>query len=71
MLKKVFNEIYEIIKYRELLRNLVIRDIKVRYRRSVLGFVWMTLNPLLMMLVISIVFSELFFEFFDYSEKVL
>ena len=35
-------------KYRDLLENLVSRDIKVRYRRSVLGMLWTVLNPLLM-----------------------
>ena len=43
-----------------LLRELVIRDIKVRYRHSVLGLMWTVLNPLLMMVVITIVFSTLF-----------
>lgn len=56
----MFGEIKEIIRYRELLRNLVIKDIKVRYKRSVLGFLWVMLNPLLMMLVLNIVFSGLF-----------
>ena len=36
------------------------RDIKVRYRHSALGLVWTVLNPLLMMVVITIVFSTLF-----------
>lgn len=53
-------EAKEIFRYRELLRNLVARDIKVRYKRSFLGFVWVMLNPLLMMLVMNIIFSELF-----------
>ena len=48
------------IKYRNLLENLVSRDIKVRYRRSVLGMLWTVLNPLLMMVVITVVFSTLF-----------
>jgi ABC-type polysaccharide/polyol phosphate export permease len=56
----MFREIREIIRYRELLRNLIIKDIKVRYKRSVLGFLWVMLNPLLMMLVLNIVFSGLF-----------
>ena len=43
-----------------LLKELVVRDIKVRYRHSVLGLVWTVLNPLLMMTVITIVFSTLF-----------
>lgn len=51
---KVFN------KYSALLKELVIRDIKVRYRKSVLGLLWTVLNPLLMMVVITIVFSTIF-----------
>lgn len=57
---EALKEAVEIIKYKELLRNLVIRDIKVRYKRSVLGFLWVMLNPLLMMLILNIVFSGLF-----------
>ncbi|HXX53530.1 MAG TPA: ABC transporter permease [Thermodesulfovibrionales bacterium] len=57
---ELFKEALEIMRYHELLRNLVIRDIKVRYKRSVLGFAWVMLNPLLMMLVLSLVFSTLF-----------
>lgn len=48
------------IKYRRLLLELVVRDLKTKYRRSFLGFLWSLLNPLLMMLVISAVFSTLF-----------
>ena len=48
------------MKYRYLLSNLIGRDIKVKYRRSVLGILWSVLNPLLMMVVISTVFSVLF-----------
>ncbi len=54
------SEILEVLRYKELLRNLVTRDIKVRYKRSVLGFLWVMLNPLLMMIILSMVFSELF-----------
>lgn len=57
---KTLTEAAEIIKYKELLRNLVIRDIKVRYKRSVLGFFWVMLNPLFMMLILNMVFSDLF-----------
>lgn len=47
-------------RFTPLLKELVVRDIKVRYRHSVLGMVWTVLNPLLMMVVITIVFSTLF-----------
>lgn len=38
-------------QYRELLKNLVIRNLKIRYKGSILGFFWSLLDPLLMMLV--------------------
>lgn len=46
----------ELVAYRDLLYNLVARDLKVRYRGSVLGFFWTLLNPLLMMAVFTLVF---------------
>ena len=49
--------------YIPLLSELVTRDIKTKYRRSVLGVLWTLLNPLLMMIVLSIVFSQLFGRF--------
>jgi lipopolysaccharide transport system permease protein len=49
----------ELWDYRELIRNLVIRDLKVRYRNSVLGIAWSWANPLLMMLVYTMVFKFL------------
>lgn len=47
----------ELWRYRELVRNLVMRDLKTRYKNSVLGIVWSLLNPLLMMLVFTVVFT--------------
>lgn len=47
-------------KYTFLLRELVVRDIKVKYKRSFLGLFWTILNPLLMMVVMTIVFSNMF-----------
>ena len=47
-------------KYSPLLKELVTRDVKIKYRKSILGVFWTLLNPLLMMLVLSIVFSNLF-----------
>lgn len=52
-------DLTELLHYRELIRNLVSRDLKVRYRNSVLGFVWCLLNPLLMMGVFTLVFTVL------------
>ena len=47
-------------KYRYLLQNLITRDFKLKYRRSVLGVAWSILNPLLMMLLQTLVFSYMF-----------
>ena len=58
-------------QYRELLRNLVVRDIKVRYKRSVLGFAWMMLNPLISMIVFSVIFREIFNMEQDYPLYVI
>jgi len=49
----------ELFAYRELVRNLVARDLKARYRNSVLGFVWCLFNPLLMTVVYTVVFTVL------------
>lgn len=47
-------------KYRFLLLELVKRDIKVKYKGSVLGLFWSFLNPLLTMIVLTVIFSTLF-----------
>jgi lipopolysaccharide transport system permease protein len=45
--------------YRELIRNLVLRDLRVRYKGSALGYLWTQLAPLLLMLVFLFVFMVL------------
>jgi lipopolysaccharide transport system permease protein len=52
-------KIKEIFAYRYLLRNLVIRDLKARYKNSILGIFWNLLNPLLMMTVYTLLFTRL------------
>lgn len=54
------NELTHFVKYRPLLNELVGRDLKVKYRRSFLGYIWSLLNPLLMMVVMTYVFSTVF-----------
>ncbi len=44
--------------YRELLRGLVVRNLKVKYQRSLLGFVWTLVNPLLTVTILVVVFSH-------------
>lgn len=47
-------------RYQFLMRQLISRDFKVKYKRSILGVVWSLLYPILMMLVMAIVFSKMF-----------
>ena len=56
----------ELWSFRYLLLNLIIRDLKVRYKNSVLGIFWSLLNPLLMMAVFWVVFSVLLANGVDY-----
>jgi ABC-type polysaccharide/polyol phosphate export permease len=51
------DEFRELWRYRELLLTFVIRDLRVRYKNSVLGFFWSLLNPLATVLVMTVVFK--------------
>jgi ABC-type polysaccharide/polyol phosphate export permease len=46
-----------LVQYGHLLRNLVVKDLKLKYRGSVLGFVWSLANPLLMIAVYTVAFT--------------
>ena len=68
----VREEVRDLLAYGHLLYNLVLRDLTVRYKRSVIGFVWTMLNPLLLMIIFVIVFSALFrFEIRHYETYFL
>lgn len=54
------NIIYSFKKYKFLLSQLVARDFKVKYKRSVLGIVWSLLYPILTMSVMALVFTNMF-----------
>lgn len=47
------------VRYRELIWALALKDLKIRYKNSVLGFLWALLNPALIMLVLTLVFSSI------------
>jgi homopolymeric O-antigen transport system permease protein len=49
----------EVWKNRELIWALAVKELRVRYKRSALGFLWALLNPLLMMVILTMVFSTL------------
>lgn len=53
-------DVFAILRYRWLLQVLITRDLKVKYRRSFLGYIWSILNPLMLMVVLTIVFSSMF-----------
>jgi ABC-2 type transport system permease protein len=56
MLKKI----KELIEYREMIRSLVRKDLRGRYKSSVLGFLWTFINPLCQIIIYTIVFSNIF-----------
>ena len=56
----VVEETLAVYRYRELIRQFVVRNLKTRYKRSLLGIVWTMLNPLLTMIVLTLVFSNIF-----------
>lgn len=57
---RTLEEIRDLIRHSHLLASLVRRDLTVRYKRSVIGFFWTMLNPLLLMIILTIVFSTIF-----------
>lgn len=60
MLKVIKKCIPEIISYRTVLKQLVRQQLTLRYRRTLLGYMWTLINPLLMMSVTAVVFSALY-----------
>lgn len=60
MLLKIMKSVEVFKHYKYLLQQLVARDFKVKYKRSVLGVAWSVLNPLFTMLILNLVFSALF-----------
>jgi lipopolysaccharide transport system permease protein len=55
----VMPKLHELWHYRELIRNMVLRDLRARYKGSTLGYLWTQLAPLFMMLVFLFVFTML------------
>jgi ABC-2 type transport system permease protein len=53
-------EILALLRYRHLATQLISRNIKTRYKRSVLGVAWTMISPLMMMVVLTLVFSSIF-----------
>ena len=66
-----FKKLKSLLRFRFLLLQLVKRDFKIKYRGSVLGILWSVLNPLLNMIVLSIVFSQVFRAVDNYKMYLL
>lgn len=60
IVKGMLLRFHVLFRYKDLIKQLVIKDIKLKYRRSFLGYVWSVLNPLLIMVVMYLVFSQIF-----------
>jgi ABC-type polysaccharide/polyol phosphate export permease len=55
----MFHSLAQLLRYRGLIQSLVARELKARYRGSVLGFLWSFVNPLLLLLIYSFVFTKI------------
>ncbi len=55
----MFHNLGRLLRYRGLIQSLVARELKARYRGSVLGFFWSFINPLMLLLVYSFVFEHI------------
>ena len=61
-LARIAAERRELARFWPVVQNMVMQELRVRYQRSVLGFFWTLLNPILMMTTMTIVFSQIFNE---------
>ena len=66
-----WEEFIQTLRYKDLIMHLVRRDVTARYKRSFLGVAWTMLNPLGMMLILTIVFSQLFSAVDGYAAYIL
>jgi ABC-type polysaccharide/polyol phosphate export permease len=65
--KRLLEDREQLPRFWPVIQNLVSQELRVRYQRSILGFFWTLLNPLLMMAVLSIVFGALFKQIANYQ----
>src|SRR5947209_13047243 len=55
----MLSNLAQLVRYRGLIQSLVARELKARYRGSVLGFLWSFINPLLLLLIYTFVFTKI------------
>ena len=53
----MWHNLARLVRYRGLIQSLVVRELKARYRGSVLGFFWSFINPLILLTIYSVVFA--------------
>src|SRR5436190_17889335 len=54
----MWHNLGQLVRYRGLIQTLVVRDLKARYRGSVLGFFWSFFNPLMLLMIYTFVFTK-------------
>lgn len=65
---KLFRDFFtNVYLYREYLKQSVARDLRKKYKRSVLGYLWSMLNPLFMMIILAVVFSNIMHRVDNYA----
>jgi ABC-2 type transport system permease protein/lipopolysaccharide transport system permease protein len=57
--KTLENDHMQLLRYWPVVQNMVMQELRVRYQRSVMGFLWTLLNPILMMTTLTLVFSQI------------
>ncbi|MBI5839216.1 MAG: ABC transporter permease [Chloroflexi bacterium] len=65
------DELQQTLRYKDLILHLVKRDVTSRYKRSILGVAWTMLNPLGMMIILTVIFSQLFGAVEGYAAYIL
>ncbi|MDR3623240.1 MAG: ABC transporter permease [Paludisphaera borealis] len=69
--RRIQTDYAELTRFWPVVQNMVMQELHVRYQRSFMGFLWTLINPLLMMMILSIVFSNLFPSRENYSVFLL
>jgi ABC-type polysaccharide/polyol phosphate export permease len=65
----VVDDLRQLRRFWPVVQNMVVQELRVRYQRSMLGFFWTLLNPILMMVTLTVVFSQLMKQqTFDYAK---
>jgi ABC-type polysaccharide/polyol phosphate export permease len=67
----IARDVRELVKFWPVLQNMVTQELRIRYQRSVLGFLWTLINPILMMATLTMVFSQLWQTGSDWKQYAI